>query len=112
MIITVEKTNDIAEPAGVDLARIAQAKLRAYLRGVPGCFEKVGFGKPPAHGTGYMLTQLDGYWTVVRVEGGEYFSPAIFTDVNDAVDFVLVELPEFESCISEVSPFQAIVYSC
>lgn len=112
MIITVEKTNEVVEPDSTNLARIAQAKLRAYLRGIPGCFERVGFGKPPENGTGLMLVQLSENWMVCHVNDGGISCPAVFTSIVDAVDYLLVELPEFESCISEVSPFQAIVYSC
>lgn len=110
MIITVEKTNEISEPDNADLARITQAKLRAYLRGILGCFEKVGFGKPPENGTGLMLAQLNESWIVCHVNDGDISCLAVFTNIVDAADYLLVELPEFESCISEVSPFQAIVY--
>ena len=97
-------------PADAKTARISKAKLRAYLRGIPGCFEKVGFETPPESGAGLMLKQQGDNWLVWHVDNGELTNLVLFTDIQDAVDFILVELPEFESCISEVSPYQAIVY--
>lgn len=110
-MLSIDKTNDVQPQQTPDDIRILKAKLRAYLRGIPGCFEKVGFNELPQNNTGLMLAQADDYWAVVHVENGEQVNLSLFTGAQDAVDFVLVELPEFESCISEVSPYQAIVYS-